>query len=87
MQLQLTIQQDSRQPIARDSGFCDVCQSQTRSETAKKNARLATEFFEEVIGGWEGEKLVRDIQPDLVTHNTREFGRIEGLVYEDWEAE
>jgi hypothetical protein len=21
-------------------------------------------FFEEVIGGWEGEKLVRDIQPD-----------------------
>lgn len=23
----------------------------------------------------------------LVTHNTREFGRIEGLVYEDWEVE
>ena len=23
----------------------------------------------------------------LVTHNTREFGRIEGLTYEDWEAE
>jgi tRNA(fMet)-specific endonuclease VapC len=22
----------------------------------------------------------------LVTHNTREFGRIEGLVYEDWET-
>jgi hypothetical protein len=21
-------------------------------------------FFEEVIGGWEGEKLTRDIQPD-----------------------
>lgn len=21
-------------------------------------------FFEDVIGGWEGEKLVRDIQPD-----------------------
>lgn len=21
-------------------------------------------FFEEVIGGWEGEKLVRDIQPE-----------------------
>jgi Protein of unknown function (DUF2281) len=21
-------------------------------------------FFEEVIGGWEGEKLVRDLQPD-----------------------
>lgn len=23
----------------------------------------------------------------LVTHNTREFGRIEGLIYEDWEVE
>ncbi len=24
-------------------------------------------FFEDVIGGWEGEKLVRDIQPDYET--------------------
>jgi tRNA(fMet)-specific endonuclease VapC len=23
----------------------------------------------------------------LVTHNTREFGRVQGLVYEDWEVE
>lgn len=23
----------------------------------------------------------------LVTHNTREFGRVEGLVYQDWEVE
>ncbi|WP_346294414.1 type II toxin-antitoxin system tRNA(fMet)-specific endonuclease VapC [Sphaerothrix gracilis] len=23
----------------------------------------------------------------VVTHNTREFGRVEGLVYEDWELE
>jgi len=22
----------------------------------------------------------------LVTHNVREFGRVDGLVYEDWEA-
>jgi hypothetical protein len=53
----------------------------------KKPRGWQPNFFEEVIGGWEGERLVRDIQPDLVTHNTREFGRIEGLVYEDWEAE
>lgn len=41
------------------------------------------------IGGYDLQIAALALAHDLtlVTHNTREFGRIEGLTYEDWEVE
>jgi hypothetical protein len=35
-----------------------------RQRQPRKTKSWQPSFFEEVLGGWEGEKLVRDIQPD-----------------------
>ncbi len=41
------------------------------------------------IGGYDLQiaAIALAYQLTLVTHNTREFGRVEGLLYEDWEVE
>jgi hypothetical protein len=36
-------------------------------QSSKKGKGWQPNFFEDVIGGWEGEKLVREIQPDYQT--------------------
>lgn len=61
-------------------------------ETAAKIAGMVRSQLNALgtpIGGYDLQigsiALAHDLT--LVTHNTREFGRIEGLTYEDWEIE